>query len=135
MALSFFDVSNNNFESTIPSSIFNVPTLQVAYFSNNTFSGPIPPNYATPLDLRDLYLDGNGLTGEIPTIPDGSFTNLTELLFQNNELSGEMPESVCRLRDNTTTVPVLLEDLWSDCSGDTPQVVCDFPACCNRCFS
>lgn len=127
-------MSNNDFTDEIPSGVFLVSTLQVAYFSNNTFTGPIPTTYATPPDLRDLYFDGNELSGPIPAIPSNTFTNLTELLFERNNLTGEMPESICALRANETGEAVLMA-LGSDCAGDPPEVICDFPDCCNRCFS
>lgn len=133
-SLEFLDVSNNDFTETIPSAVFLVSTLQVAYFSNNSFTGPIPVTFATPPDLRDLYFDGNALTGNIPEISPNTLTNLTELLFERNDLTGTMPESICALRANETGDAVLVA-LGSDCAGDPPEVVCDFPDCCNRCFS
>jgi hypothetical protein len=132
--LEFLDVSNNDFTGVIPSNVFLVDSLQVAYFSNNSFTGPVPVNFATPPELRDLYFDGNGLTGTIPEISPGTLSNLTELLFERNDLTGAMPESICALRANETGNAVLVA-LGSDCAGDPPRVVCEFPDCCNRCFS
>jgi len=132
--LEFLDVSENDFTDAIPSGVFLIDTLQVAYFSNNSFTGEIPNTFATPPDLRDLYFDGNALSGTIPAIPANALTNLTELLFERNDLTGEMPESICALRANTTGEAVLVA-LGSDCAGDPPEVICDFPDCCNRCFS
>lgn len=133
--LEFIDVSNNDLTDQIPDGIFLVNTLEVAYFSNNSFSGPIPPTYSTPPDLKDLYFDGNMLSGPIPPISgEDTFSKLEELLFERNELTGTMPESICALRVNTTGEAVL-GALGSDCAGDPPMVECDFPDCCNRCFS
>lgn len=132
--LEFFDVSNNDFSDEIPSDIFLIDTLQAAYFSNNSFTGPIPNTFATPPDLQGVYFDGNELSGSIPAIPANTLTNLSELLFERNDLTGEMPASICELRVNTTGEAVLVA-LGSDCAGDPPEVICDFPDCCNRCFS
>jgi hypothetical protein len=132
--LEFFDVSNNDFSDQIPGGIFVIDTLQAAYFSNNSFTGPVPNTFATPPNLQGLYFDGNELTGTIPAIPENTLTNLTELLFERNNLTGEMPESICALRANSTG-GAKLAALGSDCAGDPPEVVCDFPDCCNRCFS
>lgn len=126
--LEFLDISNNDFTDKIPADLFLVSTLQVAYFSNNSFTGLILAMFATPPALRDLYFDGNDLSGSIPAIPSNTLTCLIELLFQRNNLTGEMPESICTLRPN-------LVALGSDCAGDPPEVICDFPDCCNRCFS
>lgn len=127
-SLDFIDVSNCNFFGTIPETIFAVSSLRIAYLSNNTLTGTIPPSYANPLQLRDLFLDGNGLTGPVPEIADGQLQQLNELLLQFNFLTGSMPASVCALR------AVELDDLFSDCGGSNPEIECEFPECCNRCF-
>lgn len=123
-------MSSNVLNGTIPDSIFEVPTLRLAYFSNNSIVGTIPPNYSKPPLLRDLFFDGNGLTGSIPPLMQaGDLQDLNELLLQNNFLSGSMPSSVCDLRGDAGD----LDDLFADCGGQNPRVLCSFPSCCNRC--
>ena len=97
--------------------------------SNCTLSGRIPIQYADPPLLRDLYLDGNELVGTVPRIVAGQLERLNEFLLQGNRIEGTMPDSVCNLRTN-----FILDDLWTDCGGETPEIECDFPGCCNRCF-
>ena len=126
--LDFVDVSNSIFSGTIPESLFDVSTLRIAYFSNNNIAGTIPNQFANAPLLKDLFLDGNGLTGTVPEIGSGQLSELTELLLQFNFLTGSMPASVCALRSDN------LEDLFSDCGGSNPEIECDFPGCCNRCF-
>jgi hypothetical protein len=126
--LEFFDISNANFEGSIPDTIFAISTLRIAYLSNNSLTGTIPADFADAAKLRDLFLDGNGLTGTVPPITDGQLPQLTEFLVQFNSLSGSMPDSICNLRSGQ------LEDLFSDCGGPTPEIECEFPQCCNRCF-
>ena len=77
---------------------------------------------------QDLFLDGNGLTGTVPEIASGELQELNEFLVQFNFLTGSMPSSVCALRS------VELDDLFSDCGGSNPEIECEFPGCCNRCF-
>lgn len=127
--LDYVDLANNGFTGTIPKSLFDVPTLRLLYLSNNTLSGTIPATYSKPASLKDLYLDGNGLTGTLPDAGVGTLQNLTEFLLQFNFLSGSMPASVCDLIQSDT-----LENLFSDCGGDNPEIICEFPSCCNRCF-
>lgn len=127
--LDYLDVANNLFSGTIPESIFEVPLIRLVYLSNNTLTGSIPATYSKPPLLKDLYLDGNGLVGTIPEAAAGELPELNELLLQFNFLSGSMPTSICSLRTAGT-----LEDLFSDCGGSSPEVDCDFPSCCNRCF-
>mmetsp|Transcript_18029 Transcript_18029/g.31623 ORF Transcript_18029/g.31623 Transcript_18029/m.31623 type:complete len:629 (-) Transcript_18029:121-2007(-) len=126
--LDFFDVSNANFFGSIPETLFGVSTLRIAYLSNNSLSGTIPSEYSSPPLLRDLFLDGNGLIGTVPEVSGGQLQELTELLVQFNFLTGTMPVSVCSLRNGQ------LEDLFSDCGGSSPEIECEFPGCCNRCF-
>ena len=114
---------------SIPTTIFSVPTLRLAYMSKCGLSGTIPEQYADPPDLRDLYLDGNEITGTIPPIVSGQLEKLNEFLLQDNQISGTMPDSICALRSD-----FILDDLWTDCSGESPEIECDFPECCNRCF-
>lgn len=126
--LDFIDASNANFGGTLPESLFSVETLRIAYLSNNNIAGTVPVEFANPPLLRDLFLDGNGLTGKVPEIASGQLSELTELLFQFNFLTGSMPASICDLRS------ISLENLFSDCGGSDPEIECDFPGCCNRCF-
>jgi hypothetical protein len=128
--LDFFDVSNAGLSGTIPESLFAVSTLRIAYLSNNTIGGTIPAVIADPPLLKDLYLDGNGLTGTVPDVQPNQLTNLNEFLLQFNFLTGSMPESICALRGNAGD----LDDLFSDCGGLNPEILCDYPECCNRCF-
>ena len=127
--LDYFDISNTMLAGTIPKSIFSIPTLRLAYLSNCNLDGTIPPNYADPPELRDLYLDGNNITGTIPPIVTGQLEKLSEFLLQDTGISGSMPDSICSLRSQ-----FILDDLWTDCSGELPEIECDFPECCNRCF-
>jgi hypothetical protein len=126
--LDFLDVSNANFVGTIPETLFGVSTLRLAYFSNNSLTGTIPEEYSSPPLLLDLFLDGNGLVGTVPEIASGQLIELNEFLLQFNFLTGSMPASVCALRSGE------LEDLFSDCGGSDPEIECEFPGCCNRCF-
>ena len=127
--LDFIDVSNNDLGGSIPISIFSIPTLRLAYMSNCSFTGRIPYDFSKPPELRDLYLEGNFLTGTVPWIATGKLEKLSELLLHNNRISGTMPDSICKLRSN-----FILDNLWTDCSGPSPEIECEFPECCNRCF-
>ena len=127
--LNFFDISNTMLTGTIPKSIFSIPTIRLAYMSNCNLNGTIPSQYADPPDLRDLYLDGNNLSGTIPPIESGQLEELSEFLLQDNDITGVMPDSICSLRSE-----FILDNLWTNCGGPSPEIECDFPVCCNRCF-
>ena len=130
--LTFVDFSNNQFlGGTLPSTLFEVPTLVNLYISNCSLTGTIPTSFSMPPNINDLYLDGNKLKGTVPDISSGKLEKLNEFLLHNNDLTGSMPQSICELRDSKVGN---LEDLWSDCQGKTPELLCDYPECCNRCF-
>ena len=127
--LDFIDLGHNQFTGELPETLFDIPTLRLVYLNDNQFDGFIPENYGNPPDLRDLYLYSNLLFGPVPGIEVGQLGNLTEFLLQDNDLTGEIPASVCSLR-----TPVgQLEDLWADCDeveGQDPQIEC---SCCTQC--
>jgi hypothetical protein len=125
----YFDISKNLLTGRIPATVFSIPTIRLVYMSNCSLSGPIPSQYANPPLLRDLWLDGNRLTGTVPSIRPGQLEMLNEFLVHDTFLTGSMPQSVCSLRFDH-----ILDDLWSDCGGASPEIECDFPDCCNRCF-
>jgi Leucine-rich repeat (LRR) protein len=131
-SLDIADFGDNQFSSSIPASIFSIPTLRILYLTNNRLDGKIPANYGAPPLLRDLYLSGNMLTGPVPAIAQGQLTLLTEFIVQSNQLTGSMPPSVCALRVLGSGI---LDDLWSDCSATAdPRIECDLPECCTLCF-
>ena len=125
-ALQDLDLSTCFFTGPIPDTIFNNLALERVYLNNNQITGTLPANYGNSPVLEDLFLDNNQLNGAVP--PATSLGNLREFTLQNNLFTGTMPASVCALRASS------LELLFSDCGGATPEIVCSFPDCCNRCF-
>ena len=89
---------------------------------------------AAPPGLQGACFDGNELSGSVPAVPANTLGSLSELLFERNDLTGEMPASICELRASAAggAAPVTL---GSGCAGGPPEATCDFPDCCNRCFS
>ncbi|KAK3444531.1 hypothetical protein EUGRSUZ_A01340 [Eucalyptus grandis] len=118
--LTCFNVSDNNLEGPIPSSIGNLFQLRLSefgasqnrlsgellpdFFTNwtklvslqlmyNFLSGQIPPEIESLTKLRYLYLGNNSLSGSIPT-GIGSFKNLLQLDLSSNNLSGQIPPKI-----------------------------------------
>merc|ERR1712045_968701 len=115
---------------------FTSPTLEsieLRYFSNNTLSGTIPSNFFDAINLMDLWLDGNDLTGTIPDVPENRLLKITEVLLNNNRLSGPVPSGFCDLR---ASFPSQFVSLHADCEpppqSDVPQNFCT-PGCCTDC--
>jgi hypothetical protein len=130
-ALEYFDVSGNEaITGNLPTSVFSIPTIRFIYMHEcEGLGGTIPSSYQNPPELRDLYLYSTDIGGTVPPVTNGRLRTLNEFLIQDTNIRGAMPNSVCNLRENG-----ILDDLWSDCGGLDPEVQCDFPDCCNRCF-
>ncbi len=88
-------------------------------------------SYAKVKNLKDLWLDGNDLSGTIPDIEDGDLPSITEILFDQNRLSGPVPEGICTLIEE---IPDQFFSLHADCyprpGTDIPNNPCD---CCTDC--
>ncbi|GAX19557.1 hypothetical protein FisN_19Hh135 [Fistulifera solaris] len=96
--LEYADFSNAYFTGQLPRTIFDIPSISALYFNDNFLTGSIPGNYLTSSKLRDLYLSNNRLNGTLPDIKPGQSRDaLTELLIDGNEISGQVPASICEL--------------------------------------
>jgi hypothetical protein len=126
--LRFVDLSSSQFTGPIPSSLFDVPTLEILYLYENALTGSIPSNYGNASNLRDLYLNDNMLIGNVQPIEAGQLDRLTEFRLENNMLTGSMPASFCALRGDDREQDLIA--LIADCGGAMPQLQCD---CCNSC--
>ena len=134
--LQYFNANNNSFSGPIESSLFSKADLRFVYLSNNTLTGNIPSNYGQPEFLEDVWLSGNFLTGPIPDAREGDFLNITELLLNDNLLSGSVPANICSLRDeDSSNYRSLFDTLHADCAPfegtDMIHNPCD---CCSDCF-
>ncbi|XP_078154001.1 uncharacterized protein LOC144549138 [Carex rostrata] len=116
--LSLLDISDNNLSEELPANITTkLPNLLALSLSKNSFQGPLP--LMPTSNLRTLDLSSNNLTDDIhnslsrihPSIPSwmdlsnnkfyGSliynlnFTQDPILLLNDNNISGEIPFSIC----------------------------------------
>ncbi|XP_059647326.1 probable leucine-rich repeat receptor-like protein kinase At2g33170 [Cornus florida] len=79
-------LSFNQFDSQIPSTLYECLKLQFLSLSYNKFSGPIPKEIGNLTFLKGLYLGGNNLEGEIP--PQlGNLQNLESLEIERAGLT------------------------------------------------
>lgn len=137
---------NNNLSKTIPNSIGNLKELESLNLDNNRLYGSIPTSICNLKKLKSLSLCNNRLSGTLPSnIGDMesleyiafSFSSIgaeggdIEIEFDENgniispdndvnEISGEIPQSICNLKNLTTfdagcnklsgSIP---EELWS----------------------
>eukprot|EP01102_Stenamoeba_stenopodia_P014111 TRINITY_DN4657_c0_g1_i1.p1 TRINITY_DN4657_c0_g1~~TRINITY_DN4657_c0_g1_i1.p1 ORF type:complete len:927 (-),score=127.44 TRINITY_DN4657_c0_g1_i1:29-2809(-) len=90
--LEILDLSENNYNGTIPREIGTFTKLTYLDLGNNFFSGEVPNEISLLSKLQLLDLSFNGLYG---TFPESlmSLTNLVELDLSVNSFTGTIPES------------------------------------------
>uniref|UniRef100_A0A0E0E391 Receptor kinase-like protein Xa21 n=1 Tax=Oryza meridionalis TaxID=40149 RepID=A0A0E0E391_9ORYZ len=130
-SLTYLGIANNSLTGRLPSNIgYTLPNIQELILHNKKFSGSIPSSLLNASHLQSLFLTNNSLTGHIPFFGslqnlkildmaynmleagDWSFVSslsncskLTKLLFDGNNLQGNLPSSIGNLSSN-------LEQLW-----------------------
>jgi hypothetical protein len=90
-------ISFNDFSgTTLPSSLGNLTTLRHLQINSTGIEGEIPASFQNLTELRSLSIGqssnaapGTNLTGALPDF--SNFTELTSLLLDNNNLTGEYP--------------------------------------------
>lgn len=91
-------IYNNQFTSSIPSSIYNLYNLTAFSANNNNLSSSISKDIGYLTKLYNLNLENNALTGILPTEIFSNCTRLQLLSLSNNLLSGSIPSSISNLK-------------------------------------
>ncbi|THG01990.1 receptor-like protein EIX2 [Camellia sinensis] len=102
-SLLVLDLSFNKFNSTLPQWLFNISTLVNIDLSANFFEVPIGHfKFGNHCNLQILDLSVNKISGEVSDLIEGlsrcSNSSLKELRLRYNELSGQLPNSLGRLK-------------------------------------
>ncbi|XP_019157423.1 PREDICTED: receptor kinase-like protein Xa21 isoform X1 [Ipomoea nil] len=88
---------HNHFNGSIPSSIFNISTLEIIDFQNNRFSGTLPTNLCHNLpNLEGLFLGLNSLSGALPANLSAC-SRLQTLGLEMNKFNGFIPREIGKL--------------------------------------
>lgn len=82
-------LSRNSLSGPIPDSLSSLSQLHELYLDNNELNGPIPLTLNKLVNLKRLEVQRNNLSGKIPNL--GSLRNLNFFDASDNELSGEVP--------------------------------------------
>ncbi|KAJ7973759.1 Leucine-rich repeat family protein / extensin family protein [Quillaja saponaria] len=91
-SLQELDLSNNQFSGLIPEELFD-KKLDAIFVNNNQFEGELPQNLGnSPASV--INLANNKFSGNIPTSFGFMGSQLKEILFLNNQLTGCIPEGV-----------------------------------------
>ena len=95
--LEHFSILTNKMSIMIPSSLYNVSSLQIVLVSYNQLSGTVPANIGLNLpNLQSFYLAGNEFSRPIPT----SLCNATQLQridLGENKFLGSVPTNLGNL--------------------------------------
>lgn len=102
-----YRVGNNHIQGTLPVSLGKLQYVQSLFLNDNHFSGTIPRELSRLGDLIEVLLQGNTLTGNIV----GVFNHTTQpnvhtIQLSNNQLTGNIPEDLFKLRILTTFAAV-----------------------------
>ncbi|XP_059632073.1 receptor kinase-like protein Xa21 [Cornus florida] len=81
------------FTGLIPSSIFNITSLQGLYLSGNRFSGVIPKEIGNLHKLEIISLNFNSLRGRVPAMMF-NISTLRGISLAGNHFSGNVPSSI-----------------------------------------
>ncbi|KAF8035539.1 hypothetical protein BT93_C1539 [Corymbia citriodora subsp. variegata] len=98
--LEVLDLSNNNFNSTLPWWLFNLTRLVHLDLNSNNFGGELPDEFATLATLEELDVSQNSyLKGPLPkSLGSLCYLRLEILDLGNNQLSGNLPDSLGNLK-------------------------------------
>jgi Leucine-rich repeat (LRR) protein len=115
--LTYLDISGNSYNSSIPSSISNLPSLKSFYAGNSYLSGTL--DFIKGMkSITEMWLDQNpGLNGTIPSAI-GNLTKLTSLSVTNCSLQGTLPSEMGEL--------TAIEQMWfygNYLSGTVPKSI------------
>eukprot|EP01087_Luapelamoeba_hula_P017217 TRINITY_DN5407_c0_g1_i2.p1 TRINITY_DN5407_c0_g1~~TRINITY_DN5407_c0_g1_i2.p1 ORF type:complete len:279 (+),score=39.76 TRINITY_DN5407_c0_g1_i2:15-851(+) len=142
----------NGLGGVLPSSLANIPYLEVLDLSDNLLIGSIPKSLGDMQSLSRLRLINNHFSGAIPSFGSNS-TSLTYLYLGSNQLQGGIPQSILQLTglrefdlsDNHLTGPVLdglaglsLISLWinnNNFSGRLSLKLCQSLILCSGAFN
>ncbi|GAB2228340.1 hypothetical protein Droror1_Dr00010175 [Drosera rotundifolia] len=97
--LIFLDVRYNLFSGSVPPAIY-IQNLYVLFLNDNSFMSTLPATLGSTQILY-LTLEDNNFTGPIPSNIDKVFSNLTEVLLQNNKFNSCIPYQLGLLKQVT----------------------------------
>ncbi|XP_048434605.1 receptor-like protein EIX2 [Pyrus x bretschneideri] len=96
-SLSILDLSNNNFNSTLPPWLFNLTNLVTLEMHSTNLHGALPETFGSLTSLRTLDLSENSnIEGPLPRSL-GMLCNLQTVNLPSNNITGDITDFVDRL--------------------------------------
>jgi Leucine-rich repeat (LRR) protein len=98
LGLEHLDLAFNSLSGELPSSIYNLSSLQIFQIQGNMFHGGIPADTGSRFpSMRILAFFRNQFTGPIPASLS-NFTNLQLISLASNRLTGYVPPTLGKLQ-------------------------------------
>ncbi|KAJ7968528.1 Leucine-rich repeat receptor protein kinase [Quillaja saponaria] len=92
-SLTAIDISFNNFNSSIPSWMFNLTRLESLSLTSSNFKGELSDHFGNLCNLKEVDMFGNNLLGDISKVFEGCyFDSLMSLDLSDNQFSGEVSD-------------------------------------------
>lgn len=112
-------VSRNRLTGVLPASYGSFTKLQRLWTFYNNFDRPtIPSSYSSMVNMEEVQADG--LSGQLPDWIGTSWSRVKYLVLINGWLSGEVPQSLCNLREVQS-----LRLFNNSLKGALPDCICD----------
>ena len=135
-------LNDNQLSGTIPVNYGSSPRLKDLWLNDNKLSGTLPiisEGEFLFLGMSYVFQLCNRMCSFLCICSNPSFLfllplQIEELLINNNDITGEVDESICLIRNNTIPggqLGVLHADCKPPPGGGEPQIQC---SCCTACF-
>lgn len=111
-------LSRNNLTGEYPASLGQLSKLSLLWLFDNSLKGPFPSSWSELTNLVNVEMQQ--MTGQFPNFIGDSWRKLQLLVIPRGELVGEIPSSICNLRD--------LQILWlfqNNLTGSIPSCISD----------
>ena len=120
--LKYLHLQYNNLTGTFPSSWGNLANLQHLILYSNHFNSPsIPSSWRGMKHMEEIHLDS--ITGSVPSWIGRSWPQLQVLFMWNGSLTGELPTSLCDLKQLEQ-----IDLVRNSLTGEIPTCLCELTA-------
>ncbi|KAE9447037.1 hypothetical protein C3L33_21067, partial [Rhododendron williamsianum] len=92
-----FRVNNNSLSGIVPAGIWSLPNLSIVDLTWNQFEGPLGSTIGEAKALAQLFLAHNRFSGELPATI-GEATSLVDIELSSNRFSGVVPATIRNLK-------------------------------------
>lgn len=134
-SLGEFAAVSNDLTGRIPEALISSGSLHTINITDNSITGTISDSIGlmgssiSERQRRSIWFRNNRLRGTIPE-SIGDISDLTEIVLDGNNLSGQMPFSICNMETGSTPRTFNLRLLATDC--EKVDCRCSLACKCSR---